>query len=123
MRRTGAAVENDGRFRNPLNPAILPLPELSSIAQESHRLMPLFDLPDGTVVVVPFLSRAWVSLVRDVGGHGGMVTASNAEDLLEEAAAFLRSFGITDLDGTPIRICPPELAAKAIFPEADAQLR
>jgi hypothetical protein len=85
--------------------------------------MPFFNLPDGMVVIVPFLGRAWVSLVRDDGGYGGMVTASNAEDLQEEADAFLRSFGITGLDGTPIRICPPELAMKAIFPEADARPR
>ena len=85
------------------------------------RFLDLF--PDGTVVVVPSLGRAWVSLVIDDGGYGGMVTASNAEDLLEEAAAFLRSFGVTDLDGTPIRICPPELAAKAIFLKDDAQLQ
>jgi hypothetical protein len=82
--------------------------------------MRFLDLyPAGTVVVVPSLGRAWVSLVIDDGKYGGMVTASNAEDLLEEAAAFLRSFGVTDLDGTPIRFCPPELAAKAIFPETD----
>ena len=82
------------------------------------RLMDIF--PAGTVVVVPGLGRAWVSLIIDDGKCGGMVSASNAEDLLEEAAAFLRSFAVTDLDGTPIRICPPELAAKAIFPETDA---
>ena len=83
--------------------------------------MPFIDFPDGAVVVVPYLGRAWVSIVRDDGGYGAIVAATNAEELLEEAAAFLRSFGPTDLDGGGIRVCPPELAAKAIFPNANSQ--
>lgn len=83
--------------------------------------MPFLNYPDGTVVVVPQLFRAWVCIVRDHDGSGALVPAMNADDLLEEAAAFLRSFGATDLDGGIIRICPPELAAKASFPDAKSR--
>jgi hypothetical protein len=88
-------------------------------ALEALRPMPPFHFPDGAVVIIPALGRAWVSIVRDNGAYRGTVAALNADELLDEAAAFLRSFGITDLDGSPIRMCPPELAAKAIFPRAN----
>ncbi len=81
--------------------------------------MPFFNFPDGTVVVVPQVFRAWVCIVRDLDGSGALVPATNADELLDEAAAFLRSYGPTDLDGGTIRVCPPELAAKAVFPGAD----
>lgn len=81
--------------------------------------MPFMNFPDGTIVVVPQGFRAWVAIVRDIDGKGALVHATNAEGLLEEAAAFLRSYGPTDLDGGNIRVCPPELAAKAVFPGAD----
>jgi hypothetical protein len=46
-----------------------------------------------------------------------MMPATNAEELLDEAAAVMRALGDTRLDGGPVRLCPPELAAKAIFSE------
>jgi hypothetical protein len=79
--------------------------------------MPFLSFPDGAVVVMPGGGVAWVCIVRDQNGAGALVSASNGAELADEAAAFLRSFGPTDLDGGFIRICPPELAAKALFPE------
>jgi hypothetical protein len=83
--------------------------------------MPFLNYPDGTIVVVPNLYRAWVCIVRSHPGVGALVAATNADDLLEEAAAFLRTLGLTDLDGGAIRICPPALAAKAVFPDVDSR--
>jgi hypothetical protein len=80
--------------------------------------MPNLDLPDGAVVVVPYLGRAWVAIVQNDDEHGAFIMATNPEDLFDEAAAFLRSFGSTDLKGGRIRECPPKLAAKAVFPDA-----
>ena len=79
--------------------------------------MPFLNYPDGTVVILPQFSRAWVCIVRNRDGSGALVPAINAEDLLNEATAFLNSLGSTDLDGGAIRECPPELAAKAVFPD------
>jgi hypothetical protein len=62
-------------------------------------IMPFFNYPDGTVVVVPQLFRAWACIVRDHDGLGALVPATSADDLMEEAAAFLRSFGPAKLDG------------------------
>lgn len=83
--------------------------------------MPFLNYPDGTIVVVPYLFRAWVCIVRDQAGSGTLVSATNAKALEEEAAAFMRSLGPTDLDGGPIRMCPPDLAAKAVFPYANSR--
>ncbi|HEV8190876.1 MAG TPA: hypothetical protein VGP82_05260 [Ktedonobacterales bacterium] len=79
--------------------------------------MPFLDFPVGAVVVVPGGGIAWVGVVHDQDGAGTLVSASNEAVLADEAAAFMRSFGPTDLDGGFMRICPPEVAAKAIFPE------
>lgn len=81
--------------------------------------MPFLNYPDGTVVVVPYFFRGWVCIVRDQDGSGALVSATNAKDLQDEATAFLRSFGPADLDGGHIRVCPPELAAKANFPDVN----
>ncbi|WIG58595.1 MAG: hypothetical protein OJF49_001341 [Ktedonobacterales bacterium] len=85
--------------------------------------MSFLNFPAGTVLVVPNLFRAWVCIVRDHDGLGELVPATNADDLLEDAASFLKSFGPTDLDGGVIRVCPPELAAKAVFSDIDFATR
>src|SRR5215469_4967975 len=78
--------------------------------------MPLLNYPDGTIVVVPNLYRAWVCIVRSHPGVGALVAATNADDLLEEAAAFLRTVGLTDLGGGPYGFARPRSLRRRYSP-------